>query len=171
MLILLLLLVIDITLHFGCYSIECFYTSQLRILISNPFCTDLDHITAIASLSVCKKDVHWFTLVLPVCVLWPFLFSNTNNSSLENLRCTRLYSKLFTLNLCGKNYYNLHIRDEKSETLNFPKVIYLVGGGSNRFDTGPVSNVFRWILYLIFSIIHACMLSCMFSHVRLCATL
>ena len=52
----------------------------------------------------------------------------------ENLRCTRLCSKLFTLNLCGKNYYNLHTRDEKSETLgglmNFPKVTYLVGGGS-----------------------------------------
>ena len=68
-----------------------------------------------------------------MCVLQPFLFANTNNSSLENLRCTRLCSKLFTLNLCGKNYYNLHIRDEKSETLrgqmNFPKVTYLVGGG------------------------------------------
>ena len=36
---------------------------------------------------------------------------------------------------------------------------------------GPVSNVFTWIIYLIFTIIHACVLSCMFSHVRLFATL
>ena len=100
--ILLLLIVIDNTLHFGYYIIEHFlYITTLRILISNPFYTFGPHHTY-CFLDLCAKRILFSDGHCQRACCSPYCIQILIIAHFENLRCTRLCSKLFIINLCGK---------------------------------------------------------------------